>query len=449
MIFRYLAIFVFCIFLQMTPFSVFAKNKLQNESVFSDSIEAEILNQNQHDLELKKLIQKLLTQNPEIKSLLYKIKAAKAHVSYEASLEDPMIGVEAMNLPLNDLSLNQTSMSGVQVDVSQKIPFPSKLIAQKNAAKAKYNQEILFTKEQINQLIAKFKENYYDYAYSQAAIATYTKNKNRLESLKGSLQAKYSSGTVPLQDPLKIKIAIGEIENSLIEFKQMAQIQKARLNTLLAEEVESPLQIKTNLSSSPLPKNLETLLAKAQKQRPWLGKADFEIEEAKQEHKLAKQGFLPDFDFKASYTFRESVTNDPMSGQDFISGGVSINLPFLWSINRHQKRISESKNLMLEKKSSRQAVSQEVSFQVTQYYAELKQLHSQIKIMKGQIVPTSLAAFNSSKTSYEAGFVDFLDVISSQNSLLTHELNLVRYQYDYEKKHALLEMAVGENLEGL
>lgn len=436
MIFRYLAIFVFCIFLQMTPFSVFAKNKLQNESVFSDSIEAEILNQNQHDLELKKLIQKLLTQNPEIKSLLYKIKAAKAHVSYEASLEDPMIGVET---PMND----------IQISFNQKIPFPSKLIAKKNAAKAKYNQEILFTKEQINQLIAKFKENYYDYAYSQAAIATYTKNKNRLESLKGSLQAKYSSGTVPLQDPLKIKIAIGEIENSLIEFKQMAQIQKARLNTLLAEEVESPLQIKTNLSSSPLPKNLETLLAKAQKQRPWLGKADFEIEEAKQEHKLAKQGLLPDFDFEARYHFGETVANDPMSGQDFISGGVSINLPFLWSINRHQKRISESKNLMLEKKSSRQAVSQEVSFQVTQYYAELKQLHSQIKIMKGQIVPTSLAAFNSSKTSYEAGFVDFLDVISSQNSLLTHELNLVRYQYDYEKKHALLEMAVGENLEGL
>lgn len=409
-----------------------------------NNISQEIINKHKGQKNLQKSLEKLLTTNPEIQSLLYKIEAAKNKTSQAGWLDDPKVGVETMNIPTGNPSLSRTPMSGVQISVKQKVPFPSKLVTKKKIEKAKLNQTQKAYLEKINQLVAKFKQSYFEYAYTQEAISIHNKNKKRLKSLKSTLQAKYTTDEIPLQDLLKIKVAIGQIDNSLIALKQLAKTHQARLNTLLVQDVNSKINISTGNKLSSYPKNLNALIEKAKIQRPWIQKLNFEITEKEKQKSLAKQSLLPDFDFMGSYRFRENITGDPVNGENFISGGVSINLPFVWSIPKHTKKISETKNLLHSKKKEKQAVLQEVTYQVTQYFQELKQLRNQVSIMNSQIIPSSLSAFSSSKSSYEAGVVDFLDVISSQNSLFTHELSLVRYKYDYEKKRALLEMAVGE-----
>ena len=409
-----------------------------------NNISQEIINKHKGQKNLQKSLEKLLTTNPEIQSLLYKIEAAKNKTSQAGWLDDPKVGVETMNIPTGNPSLSRTPMSGVQISVKQKVPFPSKLVTKKKIEKAKLNQTQKAYLEKINQLVAKFKQSYFEYAYTQEAISIHNKNKKRLKSLKSTLQAKYTADEIPLQDLLKIKVAIGQIDNSLIALKQLAKTHQARINTLLVQDVNSKINVSIGGRLSSYPKNLTGLIDKAKIQRPWLKKLDYEITEKEKQKSLAKQSLLPDFDFMGSYRFRENIAGDPVNGENFISGGVSINLPFVWSIPKHTKKISETKNLLRSKKKEKQAVLQEVTYQVTQYFQELKQLRNQVSIMNSQIIPSSLSAFSSSKSSYEAGVVDFLDVISSQNSLFTHELSLVRYKYDYEKKRALLEMAVGE-----
>ena len=423
-------------------YTPFAEGKIPKS--FHSSISQKIVYKHKGQKNLQKSLEKLLSVNPEIQSLLFKIEAAKNKTSQAGWLDDPKIGVQTMNVPTGNPSLSRTPMSGIQVSLSQKVPFPSKLVTKKKIEKAKLNQTQKAYLEKINQLVAKFKQSYFEYAYTQDAIFIHNKNKKRLKSLKNSLQAKYTTDEIPLQDLLKIKVAIGQIDNSLIGLQQLAKTHKARLNTLLVQDINTKIKISLGKRLNSYPKSLKSLVENAKIQRPWLQKLDFEIQEKKKQKSLAKQSLLPDFDFMGSYRFRENVAGDPVNGENFVSGGVSINLPFVWSIPKHTKKISESKNLLHSKKKEKQAVLQEVTYQVTQYYQELNQLKKQIGIMNSQIIPSSVSSFNSSKSSYEAGVVDFLDVISSQNSLFTHELSLVRYKYDYEKKRALLEMAVGE-----
>lgn len=424
----------------LIPFSSKAKS-----SHTLDSLSNEIVSKHAGQKELQKSLEKLLLSNPEIQSLLYKIYAAKNKVSQAAWLDDPRIGVETTNIPTGNPSLSRTPMSGVNISLKQKVPFPSKLITKRKIEKAKLNQIQKAYLEKINQLVAKFKQSYFEYAYTKEAIHIHNKNKKRLQSLKSSLQAKYTTNEIPLQDLLKIKVAIGQINNSLIALKQLAKTHQARINTLLVQDVQTKIKVSTRRHLNSYPKNLKALIEKSKKQRPWIQKLDFEIKEKEKQKSLAKQSLLPDFDFMGSYRFRnDNIVGDPVNGENFISGGVSINLPFVWSLPKHTKKISESKNLLRSKQKEKQAVLQEVIFQVTQYFQELKQLKKQVWIMNSQIIPSSVSAFNSSKSSYEAGVVDFLDVITSQNSLFSHELSLIRYKYDYEKKRSLLEMAVGE-----
>lgn len=409
-----------------------------------NAVSAEILEKHAYQPKLQAALKKLLTRNPEIQSLIYKIKATKNNVSQAAWLDDPKIGIEAMNIPTGNPSLSRTPMSGLQLSVKQKVPFPSKLVTTEKMAKAKYNQAQKQYLEQLNQLVAKFKQSYFEYAYTQEAVAIHLKNKRRLQALKRFLEAKYTTDEIPLQDLLKIKVAIGQIENSVISLRQLAKTHQSRLNTLLVQDVATKISYTSVKKINSYPKNLDLLLDKAKMQRPWIQKVDFEITEKKKQSSLEKQAFLPDFDFMGSYRIRENVGGDPVNGENFVSGGVSINFPFLWSAPKHANKIAESKNQLRSKKQEKQAVIQEVTYQVTQFYHELNQFRQQVHIMQSQIVPSSQSAFNSSKSSYEAGVVDFLDVISAQNSLFIHELNLVRYKYEFEKKRALLEMSVGE-----
>lgn len=432
----------FCFILLLMSLSTLATAKPIEVSL--NKISAQILEKHDNQPKLKSVLNLLLARNPEIQSLLYKIKAAKNHSSQAVWLDDPKIGVEAMNIPTGNPSLSRTPMSGIQLSVKQKVPFPSKLVTKKRIAQAKYNQAQEQYLEQLNQLVAKFKQSYFEYAYTQEALWIHVKNKKRLQSLKRVLEAKYTTGEIPLQDLLKIKVAIGQIENSVITLRQLAKTHQARLNTLLVQDVNSKVPYSTVKRLNSYPKNLDSLMEKAKTQRPWIQKADFEITEKEKQASLDKQAFLPDFDFMGSYRFRSAATGDPVNGENFISGGVSINLPFLWSAPKHAHKIAESKHKLRSKKNEKQAVVQEVTYQVTQFYHELNQFEQQVRIMQNQIIPSSQSSFNSSKSSYEVGSVDFLDVITAQNSLFTHELNLARYKYDFEKKRALLEMSVGE-----
>lgn len=426
--------------LGLYPLSSWGKSPPQ----LNDETTTAILAQHGSQPQLQQYLGELFSKNPEIQSLLYQIEAAQNKVAQAGWLSDPQVGVNAMNIPSKNPSLKRTPMSGVEISLKQHVPFLSKLVTERKIERARYNQTQEMYLEKINQLVAKFKETYLEYSYTQEAIYIHNKNKSRLQAMKNYLQDKYTTDQVPLEDILKVKVSTGQIDSSLLSLQQISKTLQARLNTLLLNKVNHPIKpLRVNRLSA-APKNLQQLINQSKTTRPWLNKLDYEIKEKQKEQSLSRQALLPDFDFSGSYRVRENIPTDPVSGENFFSAGVAINLPFLWTLPKHSKKMAEAKSRLYAKQKEKEATVSEVTYQVTQYYQELKQLQSQVSLMNGQIIPSSQSSFNSSKNAYEAGSVGFLDVITAQNSLFTHELNLARYKYDYEKKKAFLEMAVGQ-----
>ncbi|OVE80602.1 hypothetical protein BVY03_05925 [bacterium K02(2017)] len=396
---------------------------------------------------LKSLLQELIVNNPELKSLTLKVSAARDRINYKSYPDDPKLNIQLANIPTGNASLGRTPMSGIQLYFTQMLPFPTKLITKNKLAKSRFNQQQQVYLEKMNQLISKFKSIYYESVYLSEALSIHGRNKRRLTALVSILEARYSTGKVPQQDVLKTKLEITNIISQMTRLAHQKKIHNARLSTLLNRPANQTFRVKrSNKQFRSISRQQKQLIEMALTSRPWLKKAQYEIEAANKKHTLAKQELIPDFNFSLGYRYRNNVVGDPVNGEDFVSGGVGINLPFLWTLPKHHKKISEKKYLVKALEQQKVNLEQEVIFAVKNAYFQIKELKSQIHLYQRDVLPQAQSTVDSSMTSYEAGEVDYMSLISSQLSLFRYELDLVRYRYDHLKLITQLEVAVGRPL---
>ena len=395
---------------------------------------------------LEGLVEELLEYNPQLQSLVAKIDASRAFIPQASAPDDPRLSFEAGNIPVGDPSLSRTPMTGMQIYLRQKVPFPGKLGLKKKIAESREAQAVEEHLERLNQLVAEFKEAVYDYSYTTNAADISRKTISRLKALTKTLEAKYAVGEVPQQDILKTKVELSKMQERLIQQDKMADILRSRITTLLNRPAKTPLEVVVSEDTlTDFPYGLEELRNVAQHSRHWLNKADKIIDEAEYRHKLAKKELLPDFDFSAGYRIRSNAIEGPVLGEDFFSAGVSINIP-IWTTRKQGKKVEQTRYLITAAKKEKEALEQEINYQVEKLFFEVAQRKEQYELYRSRIVPESEAALVSSRRSYEANEVDYLNVITNELNLFQVQLLMHHYYFEHEKKIAELEMAVGKPL---
>lgn len=389
-------------------------------------------------------LSELEDKNPEIKSLAREVLAAKDRRTASGYPDDPRLSFEAMDVPTSDAT---TPMGGYRFTLKQMLPFPSKLATRHAVAKSRQDQKQQEALEKINQLRAKFKVVYFDYALVSESIAIHERNQRRLESMANILESKYAAGHGLQQDILKTKLEIQKIREQLTHLRHLKKIRQARLNALLTRPVDAEIPLRFSYSYlRPLRQSLPELLTHAQAERPWLKRSGSMLEESQKKLSLAKQSLLPDFDFMLGYTADGMMPATGMR-EDSVSAGVEINVPFLWTLPARQKKISAAKNERIAMELERQAMGEEVKYQVSEKFHMAIERREQVFLYVSKILPQSQAALESARVAYEAGEVDYLNLIMSQIMLYENELMDAQNRYAYAKAVAELEMAVGRSLE--
>ena len=390
------------------------------------------------------LVEELLQYNPELQSLVAKINAARAFIPQASAPDDPRLSLEASNIPVGNPSFSRTPMTGIQIYLRQKVPFPGKLGLKKKIAESREAQAVEEHLERLNQLVAEFKGAVYDYSYATNAADISRKTIGRLKALTKTLEAKYAVGEVPQQDVLKTKVAVSKVHERLIQQDKMADILGSRISTLLNRPEKTPPEVIVSKKIlTEVPYGLEELLKAAQSSRHWLNRADKKVDEAEYRHKLAKKELLPDFDFSAGYRIRSNAIEGPVLGEDFFSAGVSINIP-IWTTRKQGKKVEQTRYLITAAKKDKETLEQEINYQVEKLFFEVAQRKEQYELYRSRIIPESESALVSSRRSYEANEVDYLNVITNELDLFQAQLLLHHYYFEHEKKIAELEMAIGK-----
>lgn len=399
---------------------------------------------------LDELIEELITSNPELASANYLTKASKKMIPQASSLEDPRFFFEASNIPVDNPSLTSMEMSGFRFGLMQMVPFPGKRSLMKGMAKIEHDQTLQEFEEKKNQLIAKFKMTFYDYAETLELESLYEKAQAQLGSLKKATESKYASDMMMDQSEiLEVKMEITMTKEKLIELREMKKILEQRLIAYLNRPSESSLKIKRPAKKlKTVTVEVEALMEVAILDRPWVKRNFLEVEKMKKEKNLAKMDLLPDFDFSAEYHLRDNNFTDPMNREDLFSAGVTINIP-LWGITKQSKKISEKKYRYLEATKNYEATQKEVTFEIQKAFHEIKSANQTYHLITGELIPQAQAFLATTKRNYEAGSSSYGDVIKQEVALINAQVMAVESFYEFYRKLAELQMALGKEVESL
>ncbi len=392
---------------------------------------------------LPNLIKELVQNNPELKALRASSAAAREFIPQSSALADPRVGITAMNLPVDNLSLQRTPMSGVDLSLRQAIPFPGKRLTRKRIAKAGYRQADLAYRERLNLVVAEFRQAMASYRYILSAIEITTKTAHELDALANQLEARYAAGKIPQQDVLRTRVEASKMREQLNQLHTQYETIRSRVNSMLARPANTALPSKMPNLVPTITKPLPKLRTYARTHRPLLAHDKLGIEIATRQRTLARLAMLPDFDFFVGYRIRDNRLTDPVNGANFTSFGVTINVP-LWAPQKQRHLIRQRAHELTASRAREKNTRLDVDFQVDQVYYQLEEYRKQFSLYRDRIIPEARAAWISSLRSYEAKEVDYTNLINTKLDLLRDQLALVSYSAKWEQASAALDQTIGK-----
>ncbi len=382
--------------------------------------------------------------NPRIAMDVASVAAAVERIVPAGALDDPRIAYEASNLPVGDFDFSTTPLSGHQLGLKQKVPFPGVLGNRKAAARAGADAAGWQLKDRQFRVAATVERAWAEFGFAHRALAITDRNIDFLRQLTRIAETKYSVGSGLLQDVLRAHVELTMLLNQrLARLAAVAQAEST-LAALLDLPPDLTLPVPGELADrSPLPM-LSDLLSRIEAQSPLLKGLDDRITEAERLYRVAQFEGYPDFDLGIGYRIRRSTPGDPVDGDDFFSAGVTIRLPV--DRRKWRARVAEREALARRARAEYRAVRAELHAALRSRFASLQQADSEVDIVGSGLIPQARQSLESSRSGYEVDKVDFLSLVDSQVSLLEAELRLERAWADRRAAFAAVEAEVGEKL---
>ncbi|HUL20071.1 MAG TPA: TolC family protein [Thermodesulfobacteriota bacterium] len=166
-------------------------------------------------------------------------------------------------------------------------------------------------------LVEQVRVGYFNVLRAQKFVAVAEQQVKNFEAQLGVTKAFFDVGIVPKNDVLQAEVQLANAQQSLVNAGNALASAKAQFNTLLIREVNTPFEVVDILAYKAFPLSFEQSLEEAIRLRPEIKAAQFSIDQAKENVKIARSGFFPTIGFTGGYT---------RSSNDFdLSGGGNFN----------------------------------------------------------------------------------------------------------------------------
>ncbi|APG26995.1 hypothetical protein A7E78_03595 [Syntrophotalea acetylenivorans] len=393
---------------------------------------------------LARHVDEALNNNPDLQAAEARWQMARHKIGPARSFEDPQLSFVLSNYPVDSLGGDETPMTGKEIQLSQMFPFPGKLAAQGEMAEYQAIGQQGVYEEAKRQLVQKVKDAWFLLYFQQRAIDITRLNLDILRDFIQLTETRYAVGTGLQQDVLKAQVERSRLLDRLFNLEQQRISSLAEFNRLLNRPSSTPLAPPEVLKPTMVQASQQQLLGHALTQRPLFTTYQAGIDRYKTQRRLAKLDYYPNFKIFAGYRQREEVPGDPVEGDDFVSAGVSINLP-LWQ-GKRKAAVAEADSGIRLAQRQYQELSNRVAFAITDQYAQMTKNRDLVDLYQTGIIPQAEQSFEASLAAYQVGDVDFLNLLDSLMTLFRYQVDYHRALADHERSVARLEATVGIDL---
>jgi outer membrane protein TolC len=340
--------------------------------------------------------------------------------------------------PLPGGQLGSSPTSNIGFMVTQELPYPGKRNLRGEISGKEAEAE--FQSYQAVQLsvVSKLKQAYYRLTYDYSALGVLDRNRALLDRLLSITETRYSVGRAAQQDVFKTQTQISLLEGKRIQLQRDRAAREAEINSLLNRRPGQRLGAPTELQPREFVRFIDELYAIASKRSPMLTRDQRMIERSELAVNLAHKDYFPDFTVSGGYFNQGSMS--PM-----YQFRVDINVPVYYR-RKQRAALTEQTQMLSQARRTYEATNQTLHFEIQDQFLLVEAAWKLLQLYSNTTLPQASLAFESSLSSYEAGTVDFLSVLTNYMSVLDYEMNYYDEVQNYYMAMAQLEEMTGTAL---
>ncbi len=405
---------------------------------------------------LDSLIEEAITNNPQLKSQQFKIKASEFRAESINNYPAPNASLEFSQVPITN-PIFPTQALSINLGLSQMFPLGDKLGAMTEVERRNTKIEGDSYAEYKVDLIGKIKMSYYTLWLTDRKIAIQKKSIQFLADLMKSMETALTINRINQVDLLTIQSEIASSETQLLILGKQRDAENYRLNRFLGRELDATgISIPEELEGINLTINqskLENLLAEI---NPTLKKMNNMIEMNRAMIEANDRELIPDLMLQGMFmvmprgmilTSQSDLTMLDSKVEFMYSLMVSINLPFApWSINKYKAKSQELaagiSGIALERTNMQREMGVKLK-EATVKYSTASEL---LKLYDKKIIPLYKQTTDSQVSAYQNNKSTITAVIDSYRMLLMVQMNYYMAKADTQMSLAEIEMMVGGKL---
>lgn len=394
--------------------------------LFSGPLRAEDLNQ---------LVNEALTNNPDLAAAKYSWEQSTYKSPQVGSLMDPVLSFSLSNYPSDSLSSKETAMTGNEVKLAQTFPFPGKLGNRSALAQEQAQWFEAVYRDQHYLIARKVKDAWYRLYFKEQSIVVTERNLALVDDIIRLTEVRYETGSGLQQDVLKAQVQRSRLMERLISLRQQRSVVEAELNRLLNRSGDTRYTVPKELDLIAVTDTLETFQKSGHEKRPLTAAYQSLIKRYRHQLRLAELDDYPDMTLWASWRFRDDALPD--GGTDFVSAGVSFNLP----VYRDKRRAASAEAIAALRMAEQQADSfkSSVTESIQNAYTRTEETYHQAELYREGIIPQSAQSFQAALSSYQVGKVEFMSLLDALMATYQAEMEYYRVSSDYMRSLAWLE----------
>lgn len=244
----------------------------------------------------------------------------------------------------------------------------------------------------------------------------------------------YAVGRRNQQDVLRAELELSRLDDRLIDIERQQRRARARLREWIGDDAERRVADKLPQWDDAPP--LNDLLASLQ-QHPSMRAADARVSAQETNVDLAEQRDKPGWSLDVGYSYRDgSLPNgDPRS--DFITVGVTVDLPFF-----RKKSVDSTLSSALHDRSAavadRERLLRSLRSELAAEYARWQELSRRLALYEERILVQAKDHAQAALLAYQNDRSDFADVMRGYIDDLNTRINYVQLNVERGQAYAVL-----------
>jgi len=217
---------------------------------------------------------------------------------------------------------------------------------------------------------------------------------------------------------------------------------EAKLNALLNRPADTSVSIAASLPYHPIDANRLNEAGEIAQTSPELMELAAKAEQGNHQLMLAKRQRLPDFTLGVMYIDTGEASGTVAdSGKDPIIGTIGISLP-IW-FGKNHSLIESAANLKTAAELSLTNRRETLDADIRQALFKLRDADRKLNLYKDSLIPKATQSLEVNRQGYEAGNMEFINLIDAERMLLEFELAYERALADHLIARANLSKLTG------